>query len=181
MSEENVVQAEKRSVSAFVLLSFEKGADAAGIFDYLHCIENVMLCEAVNNDKDFDIVMLLQADEFSEIDSVIKEYIKDIEGLRDICILDSIGTVKKGSPQFDRPSSFVILKLGKDNMKSVFKALEQDENIVFCDHTNGRYDAVLLVQGPSFAEIDRNIAEKISCLAGVADHKNLPITTRSEN
>ena len=60
-------------------------------------------------------------------------------------------------------------------MENIYPTLYLNDQVVSCDCAKGKYDIVLLMQGTSFAEIDRNIRKKIKPLDGVLRIKESPI------
>jgi DNA-binding Lrp family transcriptional regulator len=99
-----------------------------------------------------------------------------------------IGTVdkalgrEKGNPEtvtnanfWKSASSYVFLEIEKEKLETIYPTLYVNEQVVSCDCAKGKYDIVLLMQGASFADIDRNIQNKIKPLDGVLRIKESPI------
>ena len=69
----------------------------------------------------------------------------------------------------------MFLEIEKEKLESIYPTLYMNDQVVSCDNIKGKYDIVLLMQGASFAEIDRNIQNKIKPLDGVLRIKESPI------
>jgi hypothetical protein len=133
----------------------------------------------------------------ADLQALVENKIKKLPGAKDICFMpvdapqlsDSansiIGSMDKvlgrekgnaGNANFSKSaSSYVFLEIEKDKLESIFPTLYMNDQVVSCDYIKGKYDIVLLMQGTSFAEIDRNIQNKIKPLAGVLRIKESPI------
>jgi len=189
---------DEKSVSAYALLSFDNTANLTEVYQEMYFMDNVLYCDAVKGD--FDMVLLLQAANFSELHDMVANKIKKIEGVKDIYFLpvespllsegvnNIIGTVDKAlgrnkdnpettnNPNFWKSaSSYVFLEIEKEKMENIYPTLYLNEQVVSCDCAKGKYDIVLLMQGTSFVEIDRNIQNKIKPLDGVLRIKEFPI------
>jgi len=189
---------EEKAVSAYALLSFDNTANLADIYQEMYFLDHVLYCDAIKSD--FDMVLLLQAASFSELHDLVDNKIKKLAGIKDICFLPVespvlsesangiIGTVDKAlgrnkgngeaanNPNFWKSaSSYVFLEIEKEKMENIYPTLYLNDQVVSCDFAKGKYDIVLLMQGTSFAEIDRNIQKKIKPLDGVLRIKESPI------
>lgn len=195
---ENEAIGEEKAVSAYALLSFDNTANLTDIYQEMYFMDHVLYCDAIKGD--FDMVLLLQAANFSELHGIIDNKIKKLDGIKDICFLpvesplltDSatsvIGTVdkalgrNKGNPEatanpnfWKSASSYVFLEIEKEKMENIYPTLYLNSQVVSCDCAKGKYDIVLLMQGASFAEIDRNIQNKIKPMDGILRIKESPI------
>jgi DNA-binding Lrp family transcriptional regulator len=146
------------------------------------------------------MALLLQAENLSELHHLVEDKIKKLPGVKDICFMpvespllpesvnNIIGTVdkalgrEKGNPEavnnanFSKSaSSYVFLEIEKEKLENIYPTLYVNEQVVSCDCAKGKYDIVLLMQGTSFTEIDRNIQNKIKPLDGVLRIKESPI------
>jgi DNA-binding response OmpR family regulator len=189
---------EEKAVSAYALLNFENTANLADVFQEMYFMDHVLYCDAVKSD--FDMVLLLQAASLSELHSLIDNKIKKLDGIKDIYFMpvqspilpesvnSVIGSVDKAlgrnkgnseaasNPNFWKSaSSYVFLEIEKEKIDSIYPSLYLNDQVVSCDCAKGKYDIVLLMQGASFAEIDRNIQKKIKPLDGVLRIKESPI------
>lgn len=188
----------ERSVSAYVLLNFNETADLAQVYQDLYFMDQVLYCDAIKGD--FDLALLLQAGSMADIRSMVDSKIKTIPGVQEAVFLpvsppqlpesvaNIIGTFDKalgrerGNPDaatnanFSRSaSSYVFLEIEKDKLEQIYPTLYINDQVVSCESIAGKYDIVLLMQGSSFADIDRNILTKIKPLDGVLRIKEMPI------
>jgi CheY-like chemotaxis protein len=189
---------DEKAVSAYALMSFDNTANLTDIYQEMYFMDNVLYCDAIKGD--FDMVLLLQAATFPELHALVDNKIKKLEGVKDICFLpvespllsesanSVIGTVdkalgrNKGNPDaatnpnfWKSASSYVFLEIEKEKMENIYPTLYLNNQVVSCDCAKGKYDIVLLMQGASFTEIDRNIQSKIKPLDGVLRIKESPI------
>jgi len=188
----------ERSFSAYALLNFDENANLAEAYQELYFMDQVLYCDAIKGD--FDLVLLLQAGNMADIQAMVEDKIKKLPGVKEVTFLpvdqpqlsestsNIIGTVDKAlgrdkenpeataNPNFSRSaSSYVFLEIEKDKLESIYPTLYMNDQVVSCDCIDGKYDIVLLMQGASFAEIDRNILAKIKPLDGVLRIKETPI------
>jgi len=189
---------EKKAVSAYALLTFSESADLTEAYQEMYFMDNVLYCDAIKGD--FDMALLLQAETMGELHRMVDDKIKKLPGVKDICFMpvetphlpesvnNIIGTVdkalgrEKGSPEtvtnanfWKSASSYVFLEIEKEKLETIYPTLYVNEQVVSCDCAKGKYDIVLLMQGASFADIDRNIQNKIKPLDGVLRIKESPI------
>ncbi len=188
----------ERSVSAYVLLNFADTADLTAVYQNLYFMDQVLYCDAIKGD--FDLALLMQAGSLSEIQATVESKIKSLPGVKEAVFLpvdppqlpesvaNIIGTFDKAlgrekgnpdaanNPNFSKSaSSYVFLEIEKEKLEQIYPALYINDQVVSCDCITGKYDIVLLMQGASFAEIDRNILAKIKPLDGVLRIKETPI------
>ncbi len=189
---------EGKAVSAYVLMNFSQTANLSDVYQEMYFMDHVLYCDAIKGD--FDMAVLLQAEKLSELHDMVEDKIKKLPGIKDICFMpvespllpesvnNIIGTVdkalgrEKGNPEtannanfWKSASSYVFLEIEKEKLENIYPTLYVNEQVVSCDFTKGKYDIVLLMQGASFAEIDRNIQNKIKPLDGVLRIKESPI------
>jgi DNA-binding Lrp family transcriptional regulator len=161
-------------------------------------MDNVLYCDAIKGE--YDMALLLQAAKLSDLHAIVDDKIKKLPGIKDVCFMpvespllsasanNIIGTVDKAlgrekenaeSPNnanfWKSASSYVFLEIDKEKLENIYPTLYMNDQVVSCDHIKGKYDIVLLMQGASFAEIDRNIQNKIKPLDGVLRIKESPI------
>ena len=188
----------EKSVSAYVLMNFTAEANLSEVYQDMYFMDNVLYCDAIK--CEFDMALLLQAAKLSDLHAVVDSKIKKLPGVKDICFMpvetpslsasanSIIGTVDKAlgrekeNPEtpnnanfWKSASSYVFLEIEKEKLENIFPTLYMNDQVVSCDHIKGKYDIVLLMQGASFAEIDRNIQNKIKPLDGVLRIKESPI------
>jgi CheY-like chemotaxis protein len=187
----------ERSVSAYVLLSFSSAADQTSIYQDLYFMDQMLYCDAIKGD--FDLVLLLQANTLDEIKALVASRIQKLAGLQQ-ALLMPVGQPKLSESvagiigAFDRAmgrdnqdaaagnvnyghsaSSYVFLEIEKEKQEQVYSTLYVNDQVVSCDCVDGPFDIALLMQGASFAEIDRSIKTKIKPLDGVLRIKEMPI------
>ncbi len=195
---ENPEPGEEKAVSAYALLNFSESANLTEAYQNLYFMDQVLYCDAIKGD--FDLALLLQAGKMSDIQSFVENKIKKLPSVKDVTFLpvdqpklpenvtNIISTVDKAlgrdkgnaeainNPNFSKSaSSYVFLEIEKEKLESIYPILYMNDNVVSCDCINGKYDMVLLMQGASFTEIDRNIMSKIKPLDGVLRIKETPI------
>lgn len=188
----------EKSVSAYVLMNFSADANLSQVYQDMYFMDNVLYCDAIKGE--FDMALLLQAAKLSDLHALVDDKIKKLPGVKDICFMpvetpllsasanSIIGTVDKalGREKEDSAStnnanfwksasSYVFLEIEREKLENIFPTLYMNDQVVSCDNIKGKYDIVLLMQGASFAEIDRNIQNKIKPLDGVLRIKESPI------
>ena len=183
-------------VSAYLLLKLDENCNFIETYRKLYFMENVVYCDALQGD--FDICMLLHA---SSIEELKKFYEDEIMGSKEIKeadfleikipILDEnintiIKTAEKALSQ-DNPNfgegrnlsvcvcSYVFIEVEKEKLDKIYPPLRLNENVVYCDYTNGKFDLILFIQGNDFEQIDRIIENKIIGLDGILKVKECPI------
>jgi CheY-like chemotaxis protein len=195
---ENTESVGEKSASAYALLNFDETANLTEAYQELYFMDQVLYCDAIKGD--FDLALLLQAGKMADLQAMAEDKIKKLPGVKDVTFLpvgqpqlpDSvtniISTVDKAmgrdkgnpealtNPNFSRSaSSYVFLEIEKEKLENLYPILYMNDQVVSCDCINGKYDIVLLMQGASFADIDRNILAKIKPLDGVLRTKKTPI------
>jgi DNA-binding response OmpR family regulator len=193
--EESAEPDREKAVSVYVLMNFSDTANLSEVYQEMYFMENVLYCDAIKGD--FDMALLLQAGKLADLQALVENKIKKLPGAKDICFMpvdspqlsDSanniIGSMDKvlgrekgnaGNASFSKSaSSYVFLEIEKDKLESIFPTLYLNDQVVSCDYIKGKYDIVVLMQGASFAEIDRNIQAKIKPLDGVLRIQEMPI------
>ena len=189
---------DEKAFSAYALLSFDNTANLTDIYQEMYFMDHVLYCDAIKGD--FDMVLLLQAANFSELHKLIDNKIKKLEGIKDVCFLpvespllsEGVNSIistmdkalgrNKGNPEtannanfWKSASSYVFLEIEKEKIENIYPTLYLNDQVVSCDCAKGKYDIVLLMQGTSFTEIDRNIQNRIKPLDGVLRIKEFPI------
>jgi DNA-binding response OmpR family regulator len=190
-------------VSTYALLSLDSSANLLKVYRKLYFLENVLYCDAIRGD--FDIVLLLQAPTFDQIQDVLDKEVKNIEGVADVTLLNvdspvfgenvvnimssvdkalgrdkEEGEVYTSQPARFRASSYVMLEIEKEKLEAIYPVLYFNDQVVYCDYVRGKYDLVLLMKGTSFSEIDNTIKNKFKPLDGVLRIKEWPIITMFE-
>jgi hypothetical protein len=177
---------EKRSARTYLLMKFDDSVNLTEMYRRFHLMDHVSDCAATRGD--YDLILILQADNFETINEIVENKIMTVEGLNEAALMpvESPATMGKlpdrarGKKEDDRghgksASSYVLLEMEKDKLESVCPSLPMNGRIVFWDCTKGKFDIVMRVQGASFTEIDHMIRNQIGPLAGVLRIKELPI------
>jgi DNA-binding Lrp family transcriptional regulator len=189
---------EATSESAYMLLKMDEEADFFETYQKLDYMENVVYCDAVKGD--YDIFLLVQADNMDEIREIAETKIKTLEGIKSLEflsvdrpvlddgthsiirdaeeVLDDENTGMRDMSQ--KVCSYILMEVEREKLDDIYPILRLDENVVYCDYTNGKYNLVLMVTGSYFDEIDRFINEKVINLNGVLKIKEYPIISLFE-
>ncbi len=190
------VKEEAVSESAYLLLKVDEDAGFFETYQKLYYMDNVVYCDATKGD--YDIFMLLQAENMGKIREIAETKIKNVDGVKSVELLDvdqpvlEAGTMniirdaeealEEDSTLTDRNRdmsqkvcSYLLMEVEREKMDDIYPTLRLDENVVYCDYTNGKYNLVLMVTGSYFDEIDRFVSEKVVTLDGVLKVKEYPI------
>jgi CheY-like chemotaxis protein len=186
-----------KTYSAYALLKIDPKVDFFEVYRKLYFNNNVLYCDATSGE--YDIFLLMQSNTPNGCKEICENNIKSVEGVREVEFLeisnpildDSMNNLIYGSNKSfgiepsdlairemrSSVSSYVLLEIAKEKLDSIFPSLYFNDNIVYCDYTDSRYNLVLLVHGTQFAEIDNLIKNKIAPLDGVLKVKEFPIIT----
>jgi CheY-like chemotaxis protein len=189
--------------SAYALLSLGKGADLLGIYRNLYYNSNVLYCDAIRGDC--DMMLLLQASTVEEIEEVLENEVRAIDGVDEVTLLhvnapvladnviNIMGSVDKAlgrdkgenmassnQTARNRISAYMVLEVEKEKMEGIYPALYFADQVVNCDCTEGPYNVVLLVKGTSFREIENEVRNRFRGMDGVLRIKEYPIITLFE-
>jgi len=196
--ESHIDTAEKKSASAYLLLSFDESVNLSEVYNQLYFMDHVLYCDATKGDN--DIVLLLQADDIADLNVIAEEKIRPLPGLKEMTFLtvdvpmlpdsvtEIIGSVDKALGRdkdeneavnnrnfWTSASSYVFLEIEKEKLEEIYPVLVLNDHVVYCDYVRGRFDIALLMHGSSFAEIDGVIRRQIRSQNGVLRVKELPI------
>jgi CheY-like chemotaxis protein len=191
---------EARSESAYMLLKVGEDADFFQTYQDLYYMDNVVYCDAVNGD--YDIFMLVQAENMDKIREIADTRIKSVEGVESVEFLGVENPVLDAGTQAiikdaeealenaaapgrvrdmsQKVASYIMMEVEKEKMDDIYPAIRLNDNVVYCDYTTGKSNLVLFVTGSYFDEIDRFIDEKIINLDGVLKVKEYPIVNLYE-
>jgi hypothetical protein len=171
-----------KSVSAYVLVKTEKDS-AVDIFYILHEKDIVYSCTAVRGN--FNIIMLVQGENFSDLRKSVVEMFKEITGVKWFFLeVVRYNINGKGDFSSSKASFYALLDLEKGKEESVMEALKKDGMVVSCELTKDDYGelrAMLLMQGPTFYAIKSHINTNIARLDGVLRPDDYPILYWHEN
>lgn len=191
---------EARSESAYMLLKVSEDVDFFQTYQDLYYMDNVVYCDAVNGD--YDIIMLVQAENMDKIRDIAENKIKNVEGVSSVEFLavenpvldhstqtiirdaeealEDVTTPDKVRDMSQKVASYILMEVEKEKMDEIYPAFRLNDNVVYCDYTNGKSNLVLFVTGCYFDEIDRFISERIINLDGVLKVKEYPIVNLYE-
>ncbi|MCD4650413.1 MAG: response regulator [Candidatus Cloacimonetes bacterium] len=188
------------SVSAYMMIRLNdkalRGEKFIELYRKLYFMDNVLYCDSTNSD--YDIVMLIQADDEKTLEDIYRNKVLKMEGVEDIDYLqvktpmldanlaEIIKTAEEAlsedTAQLLQQRKFsnytcasVAIQIEKEKLDSIYPILRFDENVVYCDNTVGKYDLLLLMQGTQFNEINRKIEDKLRNIDGVLKIKKYPI------
>ncbi|MGD0230020.1 MAG: response regulator [Syntrophorhabdales bacterium] len=195
--------ATKESVSMYAMVSLDNSAHLLQTYRKLYFHRNVLYCDAVRGD--YDLVLLLQAPTFDDLNELVEKEIKTMHGVGEVSLLpvetpmfdenviNIIGSADKalgrdkGENEAEssqaarhRVSSYVMLEIEKERIEATYPALYFNDQVVTCDYTGGPFNIVLLAKGTSFAEIERTVRATFKTLDGVLRIKEYPIITLFE-
>ena len=188
---------QKMSVSAYVMVTIRPDAEAASLFRGLYYMDDVVYCDAVHGQ--YDVVLLLNAASADEIDQIVRrigampgvggaetygivppviepaiaEFIKDYEHnlRREDYRARLAGTAV---------SAYLFVEIEQGRFGEVFPKLYFMNGVVSCDATRGQYDAVLLIQSPTFKGIEKIVNEDVRMIDGIVRTRSVKVITMYE-
>lgn len=196
------VEAEAQTVhSAYVFLRGRSDADLFKAFQKLYFAEGVCYCDAVRGD--WDMVLLLQATDRGGIDGLVERTIaplKEIETfevhfserpplgddleafVRSYELMQAAegagpeGMGKEAADKRNRRllSAYVLLEIDKSHLNSLYTRFYFDENVVYCDTTDGCETIILLIQGSTYDEM-RETVSRLQSRPGVLRARTMHI------
>jgi DNA-binding Lrp family transcriptional regulator len=195
------VKEEAVSESAYMLLKVDEDAGFFETYQKLYYMDNVVYCDATKGD--YDIFMLVQAENMDKIREIAETKIKNVDGVKSVELLDvdrpvleadTMNIIRDAEEALENDStltdrnrdlsqkvcSYLLMEVEREKMDDIYPTLRLDENVVYCDYTNGKYNLVLMVTGSYFDEIDRFVSEKVVTLDGVLKVKEYPIVSLFE-
>ena len=194
---------EKESVSMYAMVSLDATANLLETYRKLYFHKDVLYCDATRGDC--DLVLMLQAPTFEEINDLVEKELKTMGGVAAVSLMpvqmpvladnvvNLLGSVDRalgrdkgeskaesGQAARQRVSSYVMLEIEKEKIEAIYPALYFNDQVVNCDCTDGVYNIVLLMKGTSFADIEHNVRNNLRTLDGVLRIKEFPIITLFE-
>ncbi|MGD0232345.1 MAG: response regulator [Syntrophorhabdales bacterium] len=187
------------SVTMYAMVTLDNTANLVETYRKLYFHQNVLYCDAIRGD--YDLVLMLQAATFDEINELVEKELKTMRGVADITLMpvqtpvfpdnvvNIIGSVDHALGRDEteatqlarqRVSSYVMLEIEKEKIEAIYPALYFNDHVVNCDCTEGTYNIVLLVKGTSFTDIEQTVRNKFKALDGVLKIKQFPIVTLFE-
>lgn len=184
------------NVSAYILLSVKKDADLISLYRNLYYMDNIIYCDATRGE--YDIMLLVQAGDYRECNEIYREQIISLEEIEKAeyleikmplmdesmkqIIKDAENALSAGESGFLRQRdfkkhvcSYVLIEAEKEKMEDLYPALRLNDNVIYCDCTQGTYDLILFVHGTDFTRIERIINEKIRTMDGILRIKECPV------
>jgi len=196
--EEEPSRAEAVTQSCYVMVKLGASADVMKTYRDLSFHENVLYCDAVRGE--YDLVLLVQADDRRTLDGVIERDILPAPGVTEAFVMavetpmieESMNSLmaevdavlgrdkqeaQAGNKRTFRAgaSSYVFLEIEREKFDAIFPSLYFNDQVVYCDCVRGKYELVLLMKGTSFADIDNTVRNSISSLDGILRVKECPI------
>ncbi|MFC1551327.1 response regulator [Candidatus Latescibacterota bacterium] len=183
-------------VSAYLLLKLNENCNFFETYRKLYFMENVVYCDALQGD--FDICMLLHTGSIEELKKFYKDKIMGSKEIKEADFLEirkpileeNTNTIIKNAEEalaednqiFGKGRnmsvcvcSYVFIEVEKEKLDKIYPSLRLNDNVVYCDYTDGKYDLILFIQGNDFEQIDRIIENKIIGLDGILKVKECPI------
>ncbi|NJO88785.1 MAG: response regulator [Chloroflexia bacterium] len=171
------------SESAYLLIKFEKGADVFSIYRELYFMDNVVYCDATKGE--YDVFMIVQANSKDDCKAIFENKIKPKAGIDSVEFLniehptspefEAIDNVTKERELSNQVSSYIMVEAEADKRDIISSVLKSYDNVVYCDHTTGKYNLIMLVYGSYFHEIDKFIENEVSNINGILKVKEYPI------
>jgi CheY-like chemotaxis protein len=190
------------SESAYLLLNVDEDKGFFDTYQELYNMENVVYCDATKGD--YDIFLLIQAENMAKIIEIAETKIKNVEGVKSMEILgvenplldeSTMNIIKDAEEALEndhnlltdkkrdmsiKVCSYLLMEVEREKMDEIYPTLRLDENVVYCDYTTGKYNLVLMVTGSYYDEIDRFISHKVINMDGVLKVKEYPIVNLYE-
>ena len=171
------------SESAYLLIKFEKGVDIFPIYRELYFMDNVVYCDATKGE--YDVFMIVQANNNDDCKAIYANRIKTMSGISSVEFMDiehptapefeAIDDITKERELSNQVSSYIMIEAETDKRDIISSVLKSYDNVVYCDHTSGKYNLIMLVYGSYFHEIDKFIENEISNMNGILKVKEYPI------
>ncbi|MBT6614005.1 MAG: response regulator, partial [Deltaproteobacteria bacterium] len=184
-----------KSVSAYALIRLDESCDSMDVYKNLYLMDHVLYCDAVRNH--YDIILLLNGSSFKELEHVMDSKVSQVKGIREIDWLPMINpdidkvlrnfiTVyekqNKMSPSLEKLNRFqssllgyVFLEIDPSRTKDIYPQLYFQDDVISCDTTEGKFNAILLIHGTSFTNMNKFVQEKVRPIEGVIRSNLLPI------
>lgn len=182
------------SASAYALVKLAPGAQRADVFRRLYFLEHVVYCDAVRGDH--DLVLLLSAPEHVDLQQRAEAAISAIPGVEALqivalrkprisaAIAEFISQYERhhrAAPEHGRAAgedqvlAYALVEVDNVELESTYPTLYFTEGVVSCDATRGGVDLVLLLQAPSFKQLERLVEARLRATRGVLRARLLPI------
>lgn len=182
-SSEEEAENKETCESAYLLIKFNKGADVFSIYRDLYFMDNVVYCDATKGE--YDVFMIVQADKKEDCEAIFENKIKPKAGIDAVEFLriehptapefEVIDNITKDRELSNQVSSYIMIEAETEKRDIISSVLKSYDNVVYCDHTSGKYNLIMLVYGSYFHEIDKFIENEISNINGILKVKEYPI------
>jgi len=187
----------ERLVSAYVLIRGNGDAELERIYAELYFGEGVLYCDAVRGD--WDIVVLLQAQDRKGIEELVDKKIRSLNGIEEVEVhyserpwlgedlesfiqnYERIRAMESGEEVgMDKRnrrsvSAYAVLEIDRSHLNALFTKFYFTDNVVYCDATDHGNMLILLIQGATFDQIKKTIANEVRPQPGVLRVKELNI------
>ena len=146
-------------------------------------MDNVVYCDATKGE--YDVFMIVQANNNDDCKAIYANRIKTMSGISSVEFMDiehptapefeAIDDITKERELSNQVSSYIMIEAETDKRDIISSVLKSYDNVVYCDHTSGKYNLIMLVYGSYFHEIDKFIENEISNMNGILKVKEYPI------
>ena len=190
------VREEKTSVSAYLLLKLDESRNFFETYRKLYYMDSAVYCDATKGE--YDVFMLIQGDTRDQINDVIENQVRTLNGVTEVEILhleapildDTLKDVitaaedaladgheddQNAREMSNLVCSYLLLEVEKEKLDKVYPSLRLNENVVYCDYTTGKYNLVVFLHGRFYSDIDKFIGEHITSMDGVLRVKEYPV------
>lgn len=176
----------EKVLSAYLLIKAKEDADLEKIYSQIYSLHNVVYCDGTKTD--YDIILLLQSEDVTELKNLIDNKIKKIEGIESIDFMPIKPYPDEGIESYTEDavskddfssetqlrshkilSAYVLIKADEERLHKIFPEIYFTEDVAYCDYTKGKYNIVALLQGQTLSEIDEIVDEDIKPIKGVKE------------
>jgi CheY-like chemotaxis protein len=188
--------APRTSASTYAMITVEPNADVLKIFRQLYTMNNVIYCDAVRDG--YDIALLLNADTTDELNNLITNTLINIKGIAKIDTYPVLKpTIEESIRNFIKDyearnslyaqednrvkrldfaiTAYALVEVDKNHLQQVYPVIYFLDGVISCDATKGDYDIVVMIQRPTFKEIEQFVREEIGTIDGVVRVKLINI------
>lgn len=187
------------SASGYALIKLMAGADRVALFRQLYFFDHVLYCDAVRDR--YALVLLLNGPTAADLDKVIAS-VRTLEGVVEVDFMPvARPSIDEGIRGFiaeyekqhsvsledgkamrtaDAMLAYVLLEVAKERFNQTYPVLYFMDSVVSCDTIKGSSDLMLLLEAPSFRELDRIVQDEIRSVPGIMRARLLPIINMFE-
>jgi len=114
-------------------------------------------------DGHFSLVLKLKNN-----DQAFVETVSNLDGFAEASTCEIVDDKEQDAkPGDELNNSYLFIETAPDKQKAVLEILEKIDAVSFCSPCTGDYDLVAVIQGETFADIDRLVNEQFRMLDGV--------------